>query len=309
MVNDFVQDSQNPGTNKKQSQQHNPPRTTKKYNTIMMANRLLRVCRAYTTASITRPFQVAIDGPAASGKSTTAKMVAQRLGFDYIDTGAFYRCVTYVSLSKGIDPADPNNADKISTLAEQAKIGLQTIFATDKSQTPAALPTTRVFLDSDDVSSEIRTTRVSQLVSTVAAIGPVREAVLRKVRNMGATVDATNAANNDNAVIQGLVMDGRDIGTVVLPNADLKVFLVADSRVRAERRLQELIRNGADPTRDVLDVKAVQEDLERRDEQDRTRKASPLRKAADAMELDTSNLTLEDQVDAIVKEVHRRRGI
>ncbi|KAF9291971.1 hypothetical protein BGZ68_001057 [Mortierella alpina] len=238
-------------------------------------------------------------------------MVAQRLGFDYIDTGAFYRCVTYVALSKGIDPSDSQSTKRISDLAEQAKIGLDTIFSRgqdamiDDSQKPATLmlPTTRVFLNSTDVSSEIRTSRVSHYVSAVAAIGPVREAILQKVRKMGATDDDQGIARKP-----GLVMDGRDIGTVVLPQADLKVFLVADSRVRAERRLQELIRNGADPTRDNLDVKAVQEDLEKRDEQDRTRTVSPLKKAADAMELDTSNLTLEDQVEVIVNEVKRRRG-
>ncbi|CAO3574494.1 unnamed protein product [Mortierella alpina] len=270
---------------------------------------LAGVSRAYSTAQRTRPFQVAIDGPAASGKSTTAKMVAQRLGFDYIDTGAFYRCVTYVALSKGIDPSDPHSAQKISALAEQSEIGLQTIFSrgqdamTNGTQKAATLPTTRVFLDSTDVSSEIRTSRVSQYVSAVAAIGPVREAILQKVRKMGATGDEQGSSRRS-----GLVMDGRDIGTVVLPQADLKVFLVADSRVRAERRLQELVRNGADPARDILDVKAVQDDLEKRDEQDRTRKVSPLKKAMDAMELDTSNLSLEGQVEVIVNEVNRRRG-
>jgi cytidylate kinase len=106
-------------------------------------------------------------------------------------------------------------------------------------------------------------------------------------------------------------MDGRDIGTVVLPHADLKVFLVADSRVRAERRLQELIKSGvaADTTTEgVVDVEAVQRDLERRDELDRTRKVSPLKKADDAMELDTSGLTIDGQVDVIVREVERRRN-
>ncbi|KAF9572909.1 hypothetical protein EC968_009215 [Mortierella alpina] len=237
-------------------------------------------------------------------------MVAQRLGFDYIDTGAFYRCVTYVALSKGIDPSDPLSSEKISALAEQAEIGLQTIFSRGQdsmangSQKPATLPTTRVFLNSTDVSSEIRTSRVSQYVSAVAAIGPVREAILQKVRKMGATEN-----DQGNSGRSGLVMDGRDIGTVVLPQADLKVFLVADSKVRAERRLQELIRNGADPARDMLDVKAVQEDLEKRDEQDRTRTVSPLTKAMDALELDTSNLTLDGQVEVIVNEVNRRRGV
>ncbi|KAF9586516.1 hypothetical protein BGW38_003202 [Lunasporangiospora selenospora] len=275
---------------------------------------LAQTLRAYSTAARRRPFQVAIDGPAASGKSTTAKMVAQRLGFDYIDTGAFYRCVTLAAMSKNLDPSDPSNVQKISDLAFQSRIGLKTIFAdpvlnADKTlSTPASLPTTRVFLDSKDVSLEIRTGSISKHVSAVAAIGPVREAVLQKVREIGAREDTGDNHGSDSSSA-GLVMDGRDIGTVVLPKADLKVFLVADSRVRAMRRLEELIRNGADPSKENLDLDVVQQDLERRDELDRTRKVSPLRKAADAMELDTSNLTIEGQVDEIVKEVEKRRGV
>ncbi|KAF9150802.1 hypothetical protein BG015_007387 [Linnemannia schmuckeri] len=263
------------------------------------------ITRNFSSSSVvpqkgTRPFQVAIDGPAASGKSTTAKMVAQRLGFDYIDTGAFYRCVTLAALSKGIDPSNPSQALQISNLAESSHIGLKTIFSTT-SASKSSLPTTKVFLDSKDVSFEIRTGTVSKHVSAVAAIGPVREAVLQKVRDMG----ATSISQESNSGRDGLVMDGRDIGTVVLPNADLKIFLVADSRVRAERRLQELARSGS--KEEVLDIETVQKDLERRDELDRTREVSPLRKADDAVELDTSLLTIEGQVDAIVQEVHRRQ--
>ncbi|KAF9091229.1 hypothetical protein BGX23_005367 [Mortierella sp. AD031] len=279
-----------------------------------------RLTRGFSSAIRTRPFQVAIDGPAASGKSTTAKMVAQRLGFDYIDTGAFYRCVTLAALSKGIDPSNPTHAAQISNLAENSQIGLKTVFSSQLST--SSLPTTRVFLDSKDVSSEIRTGTVSKHVSAVAAIGRVREAVLQKVRNIGATSGepgyqannlATNTNTNSNSnsrTAGGLVMDGRDIGTVVLPNADLKIFMVADSRVRAERRLQELAKNGAGAgaTTESLDVETVQKDLERRDELDRTRKVSPLKKADDAVELDTSHLTIEGQVDAIVQLVHRKQA-
>lgn len=161
-------------------------------------------------------------------------------------------------------------------------------------------PTTRVYLNSRDVSFEIRTGQVSKHVSAVAAIGAVREAVLDKVRSIGANNDFSDGIAK---VKDGLVMDGRDIGTVVLPNADLKIFLVADSQVRAERRLQELIKNGADPASGALQVEDVRKDLERRDELDRTRKVSPLKKAIDAVELDTSELTIEGQVDTIVSKV------
>ncbi|KAF9178104.1 hypothetical protein BGZ50_008051 [Haplosporangium sp. Z 11] len=237
--------------------------------------------------------------------------------------------VTFAALSEGVDPSQLSNADKIAALAEKSVIELQTIFAekpdsyngtmddmysaSDASRRHQ-LPTTRVFLDSKDVSLDIRTSTVSKHVSAVAAIGPVRKAVLEKVRNIGATDDEAQTSNSIKSSTRsraaGLVMDGRDIGTVVLPFADLKVFLVADSHVRAKRRLQELIKNGADPsTSDThLNLDAVQADLELRDELDRTRKVSPLRRAADAMDLDTSNLTLEQQVDVIVQEVHRRRS-
>ncbi|KAF9940084.1 hypothetical protein BGZ65_008324 [Modicella reniformis] len=292
--------------------------------------------RTFSIATRTKPFQVAIDGPAASGKSTTAKMVAQRLGFDYIDSGAFYRCITLAALSKGINPSDPATVGQISEIAEQCKIGLQTVFAKPSEtvssgeegvfQKLTCLPTTRVFLNSKDVSSEIRSNNVSQHVSAVAAIRNVREAVLQKIRSIRARENNNNNNNNNNkqdsdntpnlsssqsqsiVVSEGLVMDGRDIGTVILPHADLKIFLVADSRIRAERRLQELVKNGLDPTLNKLDVDTVQRDLQRRDELDRTRKVSPLRKADDAMVLDTSNLTIEGQVDVIVQEVERRRG-
>ncbi|KAF9105118.1 hypothetical protein BGX27_009799 [Mortierella sp. AM989] len=229
-------------------------------------------------------------------------MVAQELGFDYIDTGAFYRCVTFAALSKGIDPSDPTNTDQISDIAEQAKISLQTVFADSsngagKIPKQSLLPKTRVFLNSKDVTSEIRTGHVSKHVSAVAAVSKVRDAVLQKIRSIGVTDDGGRPLEPKSSN-EGLVMDGRDIGTVVLPHADLKVFLIADSRVRAERRLQELVKIGSDPSLEILDVKAVQIDLERRDELDRTRKVSPLRKADDAVELDTSCLTIEDQVDS-----------
>ncbi|KAF9972311.1 hypothetical protein BGZ73_004588 [Actinomortierella ambigua] len=291
----------------------------------------LSPCSRWYSTAPRKPFQVAIDGPAASGKSTTAKLVAQKLGFDYIDTGAFYRCVTLASLRAGIDLSKSsvtNNTEAITDLAAKTKIGLETVFNTSPADTNVAdrttLPATRVFLDDTDVSSEIRTTRVSQHVSAVAAIPGVRTAVLDKVRAIGArdivpqsegttTTTTTMTATTTTPEREGLVMDGRDIGTVVLPNADLKIFLVADSRVRAERRLQEMVRNGEKlvgaegKDREDL-VEQVRLDLERRDELDRTRKVSPLRKAADAVELDTSNLTIAGQVEAIVQEARRRRG-
>lgn len=208
--------------------------------------------------------------------------------------------VTLAALSKGINPSDPTNTGKIASIAEEARIGLETVFPERTSSKSFLPPTTRVYLNSRDVSFEIRTGQVSKHVSAVAAIGAVREAVLDKVRSIGANNDFSDGIAKAK---DGLVMDGRDIGTVVLPNADLKIFLVADSQVRAERRLQELIKNGADPASGALQVEDVRKDLERRDELDRTRKVSPLKKAIDAVELDTSELTIEGQVDTIVSKV------
>lgn len=213
--------------------------------------------------------------------------------------------MTLAALSKGINPSDPTNTDKIASIAEQARIGLETVFPERTTSKSFLLPTTRVYLNSLDVSFEIRTGQVSKHVSAVAAIGAVREAVLDKVRIIGANNDFTDGIAKAK---DGLVMDGRDIGTVVLPSADLKIFLVADSQVRAERRLQELIKNGADSVSGELQVEDVRKDLERRDELDRTRKVSPLKKAIDAVELDTSELTIEDQVDIIVSKVQSLRG-
>lgn len=215
-------------------------------------------------------------------------------------------------LQKGVDPSESKNVSKISALAADAKIDLKTEFHASAS----TLPTTRVFLDSKDVSSDIRTSNVSKHVSTVAAIPAVRQSVVQKVRALGAE-DVDNSSKESQQATAttsssplssraGLVMDGRDIGTAVLTHADLKIFLVADSHVRAVRRLEELKRNGSQEA--LMDVKQVQEDLERRDEADRTREVSPLRKAEDAIELDTSNLTIEQQVDVIVKEALRRQG-
>lgn len=150
---------------------------------------------------------------------------------------------------------------------------------------------------------------MSKHVSSVAAIPSVRESIVLKVRSLGANDDDRSQEAAASSSRGGLVMDGRDIGTSVLPHADLKVFLVADSHIRAVRRLEELRKNGTSTSLEAqMDVKQVQEDLERRDEMDRTRAVSPLRKADDAMELDTSHLTIEQQVDIIVKEAIRRQG-
>ncbi|MGE3799640.1 MAG: (d)CMP kinase [Candidatus Kapaibacterium sp.] len=211
---------------------------------------------------------IAIDGPAASGKSTTAKLVAQQLGYIYIDTGAMYRAVTLAALRDGVDPT---NRREVEELASRLSIHFQ----------PQADGSLRTILNEEDVSREIRSQEVTKSVSTVSAWPGVREAMVQLQREM----------SKDG----GVVMDGRDIGTVVFPDAEVKVFMVADIHARAQRRRVELVVDG----REIL-VEDVATDLERRDQLDSSREESPLRKADDAVEIDTSSLTIEEQVAIVL---------
>lgn len=210
---------------------------------------------------------IAIDGPAASGKSTTAKLVAHNLGYLHIDTGAMYRAVTLKALDEKIDLTDKNG---IVRLAQTCTIRLE---VTDG--------TTKVFLDGTEVTKRIRTQLVSRSVSTVSSYVGVRDVMVHDQQRMAAA--------------GGIVLEGRDIGTVVLPNAELKIFLTASVEERARRRKKDLALVGIEANQDDL----VNE-IEARDQKDSTREASPLRKAPDAIEIDTSYLTIEEQVDFIL---------
>lgn len=210
---------------------------------------------------------IAIDGPAASGKSTTARLVADRLGYIYIDTGAMYRAVTLAVLRAGIPPADEA---AVTELAARIRVELERVDGD-----------CCVRLDGEDVSAAIRTPEVTAHVSQVSAYPGVRERMVVLQRNA--------------ATAGGVVMDGRDIGTVVFPHADLKIFMVADLHARAARRGAELVNMGRDGELQVL---AAQ--LSERDRLDSERGVSPLRKADDAVEIDTSALTIEEQVERVV---------
>lgn len=211
---------------------------------------------------------IAIDGPAASGKSTTSKLVAKRLGYLYIDTGAMYRAVTLKVLRAGIDIYDE---DKIIFLAKKTTILLE-----------QKHDQVHVFLDDEDVTKAIRSQAVTKAVSAVSAIPKLREVLVRKQRLLGKQ--------------GGVVLEGRDIGTVVFPNADLKIFMSADINERARRRQKDLACDGIQVSIDEL-VKQIGE----RDLKDSKRNTSPLRKADDALILDTSDLTMKEQADFIVK--------
>lgn len=220
-------------------------------------------------------FSVAIDGPSGAGKSTIARAVARRTGALYLDTGAMYRAVGLYALERGVDPAD---AEKVAALAPDAdvKVGYE-----------AGLQ--KVYLSGRDVSEEIRRPEVSAAASKVSAVPEVRARMVEMQR----------------AIAKGhsVVMDGRDIGTCVLPDATLKVFLVAAPAVRAARRFRELRSVGAPDT-----YLEVLEAILKRDHDDSTRAASPLRKARDAVEVDASDLTADEAVREVLKLLSGRIG-
>ena len=215
---------------------------------------------------------VAIDGPAGAGKSTIAKLVAEKLGYAYIDTGAMYRSVAWKLLQTGKD----FDEDLISTLAKTMVIEFK----------PEA-SVNRVFVDGAEVTDAIRSAEVTANVSRVAAIGAVREAMVAQQRRMGES--------------GGVLMDGRDIGTVVFPKAQLKIFLTASVEERALRRYKELKAKGQD-----VDLAQLKEDITSRDKQHSERAISPLRQAEDALLLDTSHMNIEQVTAKILQLVEEK---
>lgn len=214
---------------------------------------------------------IAIDGPAGAGKSTVARHVADKLGYLYIDTGAMYRAATWLILSQKVNLQDLGAIVKMVT-ASQFELK-----PADKSSAGRV----RAFVDGQEVTTEIRSQNVTRFVSPVSAIPGVRTHLVEMQKQM--------AANG------GIVMDGRDIGTVVLPNADIKIFLTASPKVRAERRLKELIELGQTATFDNL-----LKEIEERDRQDSTRAVAPLRQAQDAILINTDPLSINQVVDKIL---------
>ncbi|HUP88382.1 MAG TPA: (d)CMP kinase [Longimicrobiales bacterium] len=218
---------------------------------------------------------IAIDGPAGSGKSSTAKEVAKRLGFRHLDSGAFYRAITYAALEKGIPSEewkhlDHPALDDLKVRSEPGERGFD------------------LFVDDRDVTTEIRSAEVNAHVSPMAAVPAVREWLMDQLR---AAAESSS-----------LVADGRDIGTVVFPEADLKVFLIAQSETRAKRRLAET--GNANPS--YVDIQNEVDRLGLRDRIDSTRATAPLKQAADAVVIDTSHITFEDQVERIVRLAETR---
>jgi cytidylate kinase len=217
---------------------------------------------------------IAIDGPAGSGKSTTAKLVAKKLGFLYLDTGAMYRAITLKALDNGVDV---NDEEKLETLTRDSRLS----FENKDGES-------RIWLDGEDVSEEIREPRVNRDVSYVSMHKKVRKVLVEKQKQIG--------EEND------LVAEGRDTTTVVFPHA-FKVYLDADISERARRRLLELQEKGIQTT-----LEEQVEEISRRDKLDSGREASPLLRHKDAVVVDTTNLTIEQQVDRVVQLFSQRIG-
>ena len=216
---------------------------------------------------------VTIDGPAASGKSTTARTVARRLGYKYLDTGAMYRAIGLKALRTGVSVEDEAG---MAELARGTEVDVQTLSSG-----------TRVILDGVDVTDERRSPDVSAAASAVAALGPVRERMVEIQRTVGAE--------------GGIVAEGRDIGSVVFPEAEVKIYLDADLTTRAERRKRELNGKGT-----PVELGKVERDIRSRDKSDSNRSHSPLVVPEGAVIVDTTHLTIEEQIEEVLREVRGR---
>lgn len=221
---------------------------------------------------------VAIDGPAGAGKSTMAKLVASRLGYAYVDTGAIYRTIGLFLQICGISPKD---VDGITRLIDDAAIQIEY----------DAAGAQHMILNGQDVTEDLRTEEMGSYASQISALKVVRDVLLDLQRDLAAT--------------RNVVMDGRDIGTVVLPNADVKIFLTASPEVRAQRRLLELREKG----NKKATLEQVLADIRQRDQRDTTRAVAPLKQAADAVVLDTSSLSPEESAAAILEIVEKRLAV
>lgn len=221
---------------------------------------------------------VAIDGHSSCGKSTIAKAVASRFGYIFIDSGAMYRAVTLFALRKQLISEGSVNVQELIDMLPTIQIDFRYNAEKQKSDT---------YLNGENVEDEIRQLPVSQNVSPVAAIAEVRSAMVRLQQEMGKD--------------KGIVMDGRDIGTVVFPEAELKLFVTASAEIRAQRRFDELTAKG-----ETVSYEEILQNVQERDHIDSTREASPLRKADDALVLDNSNMTREEQLAWVIAQVEKK---
>ncbi len=215
--------------------------------------------------------RVAIDGPGGTGKSTIAKAVAERLGLEYIDTGAMYRSIALKSIRLSV-PVD-DEPKVIEMLAD----------------TVIDFNDNKVYLDGEDVSGQIRTNEISMAASTISKLGPVRAKVDEVSKRLAATKD--------------VVMEGRDIGTAVIPDAEVKIFMTAAPEIRAKRRYEQLVAAGK-----PANLEEIKEDIEKRDYQDSHREINPLKQADDAVYMDTSDMSIDENIDAVCAVIADKTG-
>lgn len=219
---------------------------------------------------------VAIDGPSGAGKSTVSRSVAKTFGFIYVDTGAMYRTIGLAAYRKGLD-----TKDKPSIIGILPELNIELKYNDENEQ--------RMYLNGEDVSADIRLPDISMCASNVSAMPEVRAYLMDMQRQMAKRYD--------------VIMDGRDIGTVILPDADVKIFLTASAEERAKRRYNELIAKGIETS-----FEEVLEDMKKRDAQDSDRKTAPLKPADDAVMLDTSDLSFDESISAVCKLISEKTG-
>ncbi|MBE5957819.1 MAG: (d)CMP kinase [Lachnospiraceae bacterium] len=215
-------------------------------------------------------YNIAIDGPAGAGKSTIAKLVAKKLGYIYVDTGSMYRTLALACIRAGVSAEEK---DKVVDVCNSVQVSLEYV---EGNQV--------VRLNGEDVSGYIRNEEVGNMTSAIAVYEPVREILVKMQQKI--------------ATEQNLVMDGRDIGSVVLPNANLKIYLTASVETRAQRRYKELVEKGVD-----CDINEIEKDIEDRDYRDMHREVSPLTQTEDAILVDSSNMTIDEVVEKIISYV------
>lgn len=219
-------------------------------------------------------YNIAVDGPAGAGKSTIAKLVAKKLGYIYVDTGSMYRAMALACIRENVKASDEENVVRVCSSCDitiDYKDGVQ-----------------QVYLNGENVNAYIRVEEVSNMTSAISVYGPVREKLVSLQRNL--------------AKVQNVIMDGRDIGTCVLKDAYLKIYLTASTKTRAERRYKELIEKG-----EKVNLSDIEKDIEERDYRDMHREISPLTKAEDAVLVDCSDMTIEQVVDTITKLAIERK--
>ncbi len=229
----------------------------------------------------TKKFVVAVDGPAGTGKSTATKRISKLLGLTHVDTGALYRGIAYLAMEAGFGlEFDESDHAAITKIAQRTKFEFQRI--------PGKNPSNRLFVNSKDITGFIRTPDMSMMASRVSAIPGVRAALKDLQRSLGVSSPS--------------ILEGRDIGTVIFPDADLKFFLTADIDARAKRRLDELEAQGGD----IPSYEELREQIKSRDEGDSTRAIAPLRKAEGAIEIDTTTYTLDQVVEIMAEQIKKR---